>query len=308
MEWVRKLGKEHVIYAFAPDCAFAWRAEDGETFWVEMDDCYSGMFRSERDLRTEAVDTSRFDAAVGPVYIGGAAAGDTLRVEILEIRLADRGVMVTAKGLGIFGDRIEAPHTKIIPVEDGFARFSGAVRLPLSPMIGVMGVLPAAGSFRCTVPGDFGGNMDTKELTVGSKVYLPVFQDGAGLAVSDLHACMGDGELSGTGLEIAGEVCLRVSVIKGRRLPRPVVETESAVLTIATRSTMEEAVRTAAMDMISLLRERLGLDFPDAYRLLSAACDIRVSQVVNGVYTLKARAPKRLFTGALRRPPAAADV
>ena len=67
---------------------------------------------------------------------------------------------------------------------------------------------------------------------------------------------------------------------------------------------MEAAVRTAAMDMISLLRERLGLDFPDAYRLLSAACDVRVSQVVNGVYTLKVRAPKRLFAEARRIPPA----
>lgn len=294
---MQTLGKNNVIYFFRPDCRFVYQVEDGETFWVETDDCYNGLFKKESDLRTEDVDTSRFDAAVGPIEVRGATTRDTLCVEVVEIQLANQGVMVTAKNLGIFGNMIDQPNTKILPIRDGCAVFSDRIRLPLTPMIGVMGVLPEQGQFRCTVPGDFGGNMDTKELTVGTKAYFPVFVDGAGLAVSDLHACMGDGEMSGTGLEIAGRICLRVSLLKGQSIRRPVLETPDAVYTIATKATFEDALRTAAMDMVCILQRRLGLNFPDAYRLLSAACDIRISQVVNGVYTLKARVPKSLLGG-----------
>ena len=292
---MKTLAKDKVIYDFRPDHPFAYHVDNGETFWLETEDCYNGLFKKSSDLRTEATDSSKFDAAVGPIEIRGAAIGDTLCVEVIQIQLAEQGVMVTAKNLGIFGGMIDVPDTKIIPIRDGYALFSEKVRLPLTPMIGVMGVLPGRDSYRCTVPGDFGGNMDPKELTIGTKAYFPVFVDGAGLAVSDLHACMGDGEMSGTGLEIAGRVCLRVSLIKGQHIRRPILETADAIYTIATKSTYDEALRTAAMDMICLMQRRMGLNFPDAYRLLSAACDIRISQVVNGVYTLKVRAPTDLL-------------
>lgn len=291
---MRTLSKDKVIYFFSPDCEFAYHVNDGETFWIETDDCYNGRFKSEKDLRTDSVDVSKFDAAVGPIHVSNATTKDTLCVEVVDIQLADHGVMVTAKNLGVFGKRIKAPNTKIIPIKDGYASFSKEIKLPLNPMIGVMGVLPEKGRFRCTVPGAFGGNMDTKELTIGTKAYFPIFVEGAGLAVSDLHACMGDGELSGTGLETAGKVCIRVSVIKNRRINRPMLETEDGIFAISTEDTFEEALRVAAMDMISVLQSKLSLDFPDAYRLLSATCDIRISQVVNGVYTLKMRMPKYL--------------
>ena len=294
---MRVFGKDKVIYFFRPDQPPAYYVNDGETFWVETDDCYNGMFQSEADLRLESVDTSKFDAAVGPICISNATTDDTLCVEVLDIQLAGHGVMVTAKNLGVLGRMIEMPSTRIIPVRDGCACFGEGINLPINPMIGVMGVLPAEGSFRCTVPGDFGGNMDTKELTVGTKAYFPVFQEGAGLALSDLHACMGDGELSGTGLEIAGRVCIRVSVLKGKKINRPILETADAVYIIVTKETFEQAVQTAAADAVSILKNRLGVGFQDAYRLLSAACDIRISQVVNGVYTLKVRIPGALLPG-----------
>lgn len=292
---MKVLGKDKVIYFFRPDLPPAYHVEDGETFWVETDDCYNGRFQSEADLRTESVDTSKFDAAVGPIHIQGATTNDSLCVQVLDIQLADHGVMVTAKRLGVLGTEIQAPNTRIIPVQNGYAHFSEGIRLPVRPMLGVMGVLPGEGSFRCTVPGDFGGNMDTKELTVGTKAYFPIFQPGGGLALSDLHACMGDGELSGTGLEIAGRVCIRVSVCKGKRIRRPILETADAVYVIATEATFEQAVQTAAKDAVSILQSRLGLNHADAYRLMSAACDLGISQVVNGVYTLKVRIPKRLL-------------
>jgi len=290
---MKTLSKGNVIYSFNPANKCVYFVEDGETFWVETDDCYSGQIRTVNDLRPN-IDISIMDAAVGPINVSHATPSDLLCVEVLDIQVESQGVMVTSKGLGVLGDRIDTPDTKIIEIKDGYAHFSPNIKLPLNPMIGVMGVTPSEGNFHCVTPGDHGGNMDTKEIGIGSRVYLPIFVEGAGLAISDLHACMGNGELSGTGIEIAGRVLLRVSVIKGRQIARPIVETGDSFFTIATAATFERAIQIAVADMVAILQERQKLDFPDAYRLLSATCDIGISQVVNGVLTLKVRAPKYL--------------
>ena len=185
--------------------------------------------------------------------------------------------------------KITEAHTKIIPIKNGFAEFNEKIRLPLTPMIGVLGVAPAEGSVHCAVPGDHGSNMDTKLIKVGSKVYLPVFVSGANLALGDLHACMGDGELSGTGIETAGRVCLQVEVIKDRKLARPMLETPDAVYTLASRADIQEAIQTAVHDMVEFLMLKKELDFADAYRLLSAACDIQISQLVNDNITVRVK-------------------
>jgi len=203
--------------------------------------------------------------------------------------------MVTSKGLGVLGEKITEPDTKIIPISGGYAHFAPGFDLPLTPMMGVIGVAPRAGDIHCAVPGDHGSNMDTKVITIGSKVYLPIAVEGALLAVGDLHACMGDGELSGTGIETAGKILMKVTVIKGRRLERPMVETADSMYTIASAKEFKDGVHAAVEDMVNYLMKKTGLSFPDAYRLLSATCDIQVSQVVNDLHTFRVRAPKALL-------------
>ncbi len=283
--------KDKVIYWFDPANPPVYSIADGEVFQVHTDDCYSGQIRSVNDLRPN-IDISIMDAAVGPIAVAGAEPGDVLKVDILNISFADHGVMVTSPGLGVLGSHIREPNTKIIPIRDGYAQFSDTIRLPLTPMIGVLGVSPASEKIHCAVPGAHGGNMDTKEVTTGASVYLQVFVKGANLAVSDLHACMGDGELSGTGIETAGTVTLRATVIKGKTLAEPVIEDSQAVYMLATRATFEEGMQAAVARAVQLLSEKNSLPFPDAYRLMSATCDIRVSQVVNGVLTVKVKVPR----------------
>jgi amidase len=292
---MKTLSKDKVIYRFAPDIPMAYFVEDGETFWVETDDCYKGQIHSAEVLRTQ-IDISIMDCSVGPISVAGALPGDILCVEVLEFSFAPQGIMVTSPGLGLLGYRITAPDTKIIPIRDGFAHFSDTIKLPLTPMIGTLGVLPAKGDIHCAVPGDHGANLDTKIITTGSKVYLPVAVKGAGLALGDLHACMGDGELSGTGIETAGKVRLRTTVCKEHiPLSRPVVETNDSLYTIASDTDFREAVKTAMDDMIALFMRKKALDFPDAYRLLSATCDIQISQLVNDLLTVRIRAPKAVL-------------
>ena len=198
---MRVIPKDKVIFSFNAEHPCQYTVQDGETFWVETDDCYSGQI-TDASVKRPDIDISIMDCSVGPIAVQGAQPGDTLCVEILAIEFGPQGVMVTSKGLGVLGDRITEPDTKVIPIRDGFAHFSDTIRLPLTPMVGVCGVAPKPGlDVHCAVPGDHGSNLDTKMIKVGSRVYLPVAVPGAGLAVGDLHACMGDGELSGTGIE-----------------------------------------------------------------------------------------------------------
>ena len=288
---MRVIPKDKVIFYFNTTNTANYEVEDGEVFWVEVDDCYSGQIKDESVKRPD-IDINIMDCAVGPINVRGAKAGDTLCVEVMAIDLADHGVMVTSKGLGVLGDRITEPDTKIIPVHDGFAHFSDDIKLPLTPMIGVMGVAPKKGEIHCAVPEDHGANMDTKLVRVGSRVYFPVGVDGAGLAVGDMHACMGDGELDGTGIEIAGRMCLKVTVYHDRPIERPVIETADSLYFLASRVTLEESLKVAVSDVVDFLMKKFSLNFPDAYRLMSATCDAQISEVVDDNVTVRVRVPK----------------
>ena len=289
---MRVIPKDKVIFHFNAQNVANYTVEDGETFWVETDDCYSGQI-TDASVKRPDIDISIMDCSVGPISVQGAQPGDTLCVEILAIEFGPFGVMVTSKGLGVLGERISQPDTKIIPIRDGFAWFSDRIRLPLTPMVGVCGVAPRPGEdIHCAVPDDHGGNLDTKLIRVGSRLYLPVSIPGAGLAVGDLHACMGDGELSGTGIETPGRICIRTTVYHDRPVQRPVIETRDALYFLASAPSLEEAIHMAVSDTVAFLQKKLELEFQDAYRLLSATCDIQISQVVNDNKTVRVRCPK----------------
>lgn len=284
---------DKVIYHFSPKNQPIDSINLGDDFWVETNDCYSGQIKTEKDLRPN-IDISIMDAATGPIEIKGVVPGDIICVEILDIELAAQGVMVTAPGLGPLGDLITEPDTKIIPIKNGLAYFSDELKLPLTPMVGVLGVSPDHGEIHCATPGDNGGNLDTKDIKKGSKVYFPVFVKGANLAVSDLHACMGDGELSGTGIEIAGRVKMVVSKVASRNLLMPIVETKESFAIIASATSFETAAYKGLKYTVELLQNALGLSFSNAYRLLSATCDLKISQIVNPLLTVRVSVPKSI--------------
>lgn len=286
--------RDNVIYRFSPNNPPIATVHLGEEFWVETNDCYSGQIKTEQDLRPH-IDTTIMNAATGPIYITDVSPGDVICVEIQEIELGSYGIMPTNVGLGPLGDLITEPNTKIIPIENGLAHFSHHIKLPLTPMIGVLGVAPASEEIHCVIPGDHGANMDTKDIKTGSKVYLPVFVEGAKLAVADLHACMGDGELSGTGIEIAGRVRLGVSKAAGISLKMPLIETEEFFMITASGKDFKETAKKGIKYASEVLERALELSFPDAYRLISATCDLRISQIVNPLMTVRVAIPKYLL-------------
>lgn len=191
---MQTLTKEKIVFEFNKNNKFNYSVQNNEIFYVETEDCYNGQIKNE-NIKRKDIDMSIVDCSVGPIEVIGSKAGDILEVEVIDIELAEQGVMTTAPNLGVLGDKITDFDTKIIKIKDGFAHFSPQIKIPLTPMIGVIGVFPPEEGVHCTFPGSHGGNMDTKIIKKGTKVYLPIYVDGAGLALGDLHACMGDGEL-----------------------------------------------------------------------------------------------------------------
>ena len=267
-----------------------------EVFILETVDCYNGQIKDEKTLRKD-IDSSQINLATGPVYINGVYPGDTIAVEILDIQLLGNGIMPIAPGSGILRDYIEKYSTKIIEIKKSKALFAENLFLDLNPMIGIIGVTPDYGEVPCSIQGNHGGNLDTKEITIGSNVYLPVFVEGALLAIGDLHACMGDGEISGTGVEIAGKVKLKIKRIPETTIELPVITTDEEIIIVASDKSFDMACKRVALIGINIIKRTLGLNFADSYRLMSAACDLRISQVVNQLLTVKIIIPKYIFNG-----------
>ena len=284
---------ENSVFSLSTEAAPAARIRPGDGLVLETADCFSGQVRSPSD-GPGSVAWSHINPATGPVYVEGAEPGDVLSVFIEKIEVAPQGVMAVSDGFGVLRRRFTGMSFQIVPIAGGAARVSGA-DVPVRPMIGVIGVAPAGAPVPCGSPGAHGGNMDTRLIGEGATLYLPVFAPGALLSAGDLHAAMGDGEICGTGIEVAGTVTLRVEVRRDLRISSPVVETAEVVATIASAATLDEAADLATRDMADLLGSRLGLSAADATMLMSAGGHLQVSQIVDPLKTARFALPKALI-------------
>jgi len=289
---VRVIAADHVIRTYGVHEPAA-TTRSGEEFWIETRDCYDGQVHSEQDLRA-ALDATRFMPMTGPLYVEGARPGDSLRIEILAIELGEQGAMPLRPGMGILGQQVQEQRTRLVPLHpaDGLLRV-GPFAVPLHPMIGSMGTAPPGDPLPSSHPGPHGGNLDAREVGPGHALHVPVFVPGALLALGDLHAAMGDGELNGQGVEAAGRVHLRVTVLPDT-LPHPRVETADAWVCFGTGPTLEEALRVAAANAMDLIRRQYQVDFELAYRFLTMACHAGIAAVVNPKMTAKVTVPKGL--------------
>ena len=269
----------------------AARAKSGDTVRFETLDCFGGQLKSEDEL-LGGLDWNNVNPATGPLFVEGAMPGDVLKVEILNIELGDHGVMVGAPGEGITGNVVCGEVTKILPVEDGIIKFNDKLSFPVSPMIGVIGTAPKGEGIDTGTPDSHGGNMDCTQIGAGTVLYLPVNTEGALLAMGDLHAKMGDGEVEVCGVEIAGVVTVKVTVLKDCKLPTPFLLGKEKAMTIFSAKTADEACVGATLAMHSFLMKELGMGDHEAAMLLSVTGDLRVCQVVDPEKTFRMEIPR----------------
>lgn len=290
---MKKLTKDKVIFEMSKENEPVLSVDSGAKVIFETMDCFSGEVCSAEDTVSN-IDFAKVNPATGPLFVKGAEVGDTLKVTINHIKVAEQGVILTAPGLGLLADGIEQEETVIVEVTDDVAKYKG-LELPLRKMIGVIGTAPAGEPVNTGTPHDHGGNLDTIAITEGATIYLPVNVEGALLAMGDMHAAMGDGEIMGAGLEVAGEIEVEVEVLKDPQLPLPFLETEELYITLGSRETMEEASQLALNNMVQFLQTKTDLTFNQAGMFLSMAGDLKVSQAVNPNKTMRVEVQKKVI-------------
>ena len=284
------ISKEHCVYAMSAENKPALSVEPKARLQFETWDALQGQITSDSE-ETINLDWNRINPATGPVYINGAEVGDILSVKIERIDVADFGVALCGKGMGVMGGVLQGSTAKIIPIKDGLAYFSDYINIPLNKMIGVIGVAPAEGEIPCGVPDLHGGNMDYKEVKEGATILLPVNVPGALLAMGDLHAVMADGEIGVTGLEVSGSVTVTVDIIKGKHMPLPMIINETHIMTLASDEDLDIAVEIAVANMTEYLTKFEKFTIEDAVMMISLAADVRICQVVDPKKTIRVEFP-----------------
>jgi len=242
------------------------RVDQGEVALFKTLDCYNEEVTSE-DFRIIDPDLTTCNPCAGPLFINGAHPGDVLMVEILDIQVAPSGFCMTYDNCGAL-HKVSEMRTKLISVKDGVASFND-VEWIVTPMVGTIGVTPDGEPVPNGYIGKYGGNMDSTKVVAGSKLYFPVQVEGALLQMGDIHASMGDGELTGTGIEISGQVLVRTSVIKSTELNYPVVETPTAWYVIASSlEGFKEAMELSCTELCRLVSAAYKWDSTDVFLYL----------------------------------------
>lgn len=269
---------DQVIFKMDSDNAPVARVQPGDSVRFETKDCFSNDICKEADLIMD-INFGTVNPATGPVFVEGAEPGDVLKVKIHKIDIGTQAAVTVATDFGLVGDTIKEPTTRIVEIRDDRAYFMDKP-LPIKKMIGVIGTAPKEGAMETGNPGEHGGNYDCLMITEGATLYLPVFHEGALLALGDLHATMGEGEIGVSAAEIAGAVEVEVDVLKGAKLPVPMVENDEKIATLWSGESMEEAAHGATARMADYLTEKTALEHNDAVMLMTLAGDLIPCQVV----------------------------
>lgn len=277
---MKRILRDQLIYHFDASTPPVLTIRPGETVVVESHDTSTDRMHRAEDLEPFMATRNPLEVnpAGGPIYVEGAKPGDALAVTILDIQLGPLGFVRKLPGFGALREGVEDSAIMMVRTEGNDLIFADKVRMPARPMVGVLGTAPAEGRIYTAHPGPQGSNMDFNANTVGTTVYLPVHVLGGLLGIGDLHATMGDGEVSGTGVEIRGETTVRVELIEGAAPKRPWMETATDWIATGQGATLEIAVEEAVGNLADILRDKLDLTRTEAFLLVSARGDIRIGQ------------------------------
>jgi acetamidase/formamidase len=311
------MAKTH--YFPSDEVHFTWDADQepvltvdsGDTVVVHTRDVSDNQITPESTSDVIAgLDWDRVYPLAGPIAVDGAQPGDTLAVEVLDLHTQGWGWTAILPGLGLLSEDFTEPYLRIFDLSAGeVTHLREDIAIPIEPFMGTMGVCPAGASAQPVMPpGAFGGNMDTRQLTRGTTLYLPVQVEGACFSCGDAHAAQGDGEVCVTGLESPMYGALRFTLHKDRPIPAPQYRTRGPLAprvaggdwyaTTGVGPDLYLGAQEAVRAMIDHLSAEYGLSPEDAYLLASLCVDLRISEIVDaGQYVVSALLPLAIFTG-----------
>ena len=293
----------NIKYALSGDDRYIASVDPGETFVVECAiNANDGTIRHLGQQLTEADVSFPFvNGASGPIEVRGSKAGDMLKVEIVNMELDKLGFTALWPGIGMFPDWVRRKEfgiqTRVVEVKDGMVFWNDHLKLPIKPMVGVLGVAPVHGAVLTVDNGPHGGNLDVQEITTGNTVMFRVNKDGTHLFMGDCHAIQGDGECNGMGaIEIAATLTVKVSLDKAPpRLNHPRIETPTHIGTLGCARPLEDAMRIAFEEMVYWMEDEWKIPAAEGYMLLGQIAEARCTQVVNPKYTYICKVDKSLL-------------
>lgn len=328
-----------------PDITPMIIVKDGDEAEIQTRDSFDCQIHSAmRGPDLAHANLGRAHPLTGPVYLEGAVLGDLLAVDILDVRSHDEGFTLIAPGFGFLRDCFTAPHLIHWEMREGFATSSDlpGVRIKGDPFFGVMGLAPSRAlldqinarekalherggavflpnsdsavptdtaisseALRTIAPHETGGNLDIKQLTKGTTIYLPVYQEGALFSVGDAHFAQGDGESCGSAIETSAILHARFRILKGEAArrsqtdasfgnasaPHPPLDTSTrfyATTGTCLRNDGENlsedlslATRNALLNMVDYISDQYQFSRENALALASVAVNLRISQIVD---------------------------
>ena len=274
------------------------RVEPGESFEVETFDASNGYFKTEQD---KAIPAQRpgFDRVpplanpiAGPIWVEGAERGDVLVVAIEEIVVDDYSWIAIGPRRGPLGESTRWPElsseytTKIFrhtpgpsgTTRDGTLHFNDRLSWPITPFVGTLGVAPDREvTTSLDGQGEWGGNLDIRDVAPGNRIFLPIFHAGALFYLGDVHASQGDTEFTGTAAETKATVRLRLELKKGKRIPGMRIEKPGSLIAVHADRPLDVAVETATIHLMDWLITEYGFSPTDAYCLVSTCPDFRIN-------------------------------
>jgi amidase len=284
--------------------AFDWRdqpllrVEPGEAFEVETFDASNGYVKTEHD---KAIPARRpgFDRVpplanpiAGPIWVEGAKRGDVLVVAIEEIEVDDYSWIAIGPGRGPLGQSTRWPElsseytTKIFrhtpgasgTTRDGTLHFDDRRSWPITPFVGTLGVAPDREvTTSIDGQGEWGGNLDIRDVAPGNRIHLPIFHEGALFYLGDVHASQGDTEFTGTAAETKATVRLRLDLERGKRIPGMRIDKPRSLIAINADRPLDQAVETATIHLIDWLISEYEFSPVDAYCLVSTCPNFRIN-------------------------------
>jgi acetamidase/formamidase len=238
----------------------------------------------------------------GPLYIEEAEPGDVLEVRILDVSpRVPYGVNSTGPGRGVLSNLLSEPSLRLLTLDkhNRYYQFAPGIRVPFRPFMGITGVAPPteAGFVSANPPNRWGGNLDVRDLTAGSTLFLPVFQPGAQFYTGDSHGAQGHGEIDQTAIEHSMSLTAQFIVRKGASLEYPRAELPDYMVAMGIDADLDIALQISATQAIGYLREvtKGALSVADAYALCSIAVDFIIAEAVDGNKVVTAYIPKSLL-------------
>ena len=320
MARTHSLSDEHVHYRWDARTTPVLEIDSGDTVVLTTRDVSDGQVAPGAGASALAeFDWSRAYPLTGPIAVHGAEPGDTLRIDVLDVRTRGFGWTGVIPPFGLLPDDFPDPYLRTFDLADGeTAWLREDIAIPLAPYFGTIGVCPAgAHELMVLPPGTFGGNMDIRQTVRGSTLWLPVQVDEALFSCGDAHAAQGDGEVCVTAIEAPMYGALRFTLEKDRSIPGPQFRTPAPLTprvdsapffgTTGVSGALYVAAQEATRAMIDHLVATYALSPEDAYVLCSLVVDLKISEIVDGgQFIVSALLPEAVFSPTTTAPARAA--